>query len=61
MFFFFFARIESYVTSKNVFFVFFITYYVRPCLAKPCFSSLENCQNRIKGVFAKQSFGQKIP
>jgi hypothetical protein len=29
-------------------------------LAKPCFSSLENCQNRIKGVFAKQSFGQKI-
>jgi hypothetical protein len=34
-------------------FYFLFIYSIRPCLAKPYFISLENCQNELKCVFAK--------
>jgi hypothetical protein len=46
--------------EKNYNFIFIINYFLRPCLARPCFLSLENHQNRFKDVFAKYILRQVL-
>jgi hypothetical protein len=41
------------------FFILLFIYSIRPCLAKPYFISLENCQNKLKCVFAKHPLRKK--